>query len=216
MVNTPPPSSSTSFSKKIRQLSVAAVCAGAAASQADAALISHDYTGFGGTGILRLSFDPFTGSTFPTNQFTVPTNAVSLFACGSSGPYSWGTVSAWAVTTAGTPFTFDALAEGETVDSGDFFNTANSQRLLTTDLVRDGVTENYVGFKFISDASTYYGYAEIVVGNNYTAITRSVINDVAGQSIAAGAGSVPEPGSAAALAGVTALGFVALKRRRRD
>ena len=209
----------TSFSQKIRRLSVVAVCAGAAATQADASLISHEYTGFGGSSILRLSFNPITGATYPTNQFTVPTDAVSLFACGSSGPYSWGTVSAWAVTTAGTPFTFDKLAEGETVGSGNFFNTANSQQLRTTDLVKDGVTENYVGFKFVSGANTYYGFAEIVVGSSYAAITRSVINDVAGQSItvsSASASAVPEPSSTAALAGAAALGLVALKRRRRE
>ena len=211
-------SAPTSFSQKIRQLSLAAaVCAGAAATQADAAIITHDYTGFGGTGILRLSFDPFTGATFPTNQFTVPTTAVSLFACGSSGPYSWGTVSAWAVTTPGTPFTFDALALNEVVSSSNYFNTANSQRLFTTDLVKDGTTDNYVGFKFTSGSNTYYGVAELVVGTNYAAITKSYINDVAGQSITVGdTGAIPEPSSAALGAGLAALGALAVKRRRRD
>ncbi len=212
-------SARTSFSQKIRQLSLVAatVCTGAAATQADAAIVTHDYTGFGGTGILRLSFDPFTGATLPTNQFTVPTDSVSLFACGSSGPYSWGTVSAWAVTTAGTPFTFDALALNDVVSSSNYFNTANSQRLLTTEMVKDGTTDNYVGFKFTSGANTYYGVAELVLGSNYAAITKSYINDTPGQSITVGdTGAIPEPSSAALGAGLAALGAFAFKRRRRE
>ena len=147
----------------------------------------------------------------------MPTNTVSLFACGSSGPYSWGTVSAWAVTTAGTPFTFDVLALNEVVSSTNFFNTANSQRLLTTDLIRDGSTDNFVGFKFVSGANTYYGVAELVVGTNYVAITKSYINDVPGQSITVGdtGAVVPEPSSAALGAGLVALGAMAVTRGRR-
>ena len=206
----------TSFSQKIRRLSAtAAVCAGAAATQADAAVVVHDYTGFSATGIARLSFNPFTGATLPTNQFTVPTDSVSLFACGSSGPYSWGTVSAWAVTTAGTPFSFDNLTDGETVGASTLFNTANSQRLLTTNLVTDGTTPNSVGFRFVSGANTYYGVAEVLIGSNFAGITRSYINDVAGEGITVGADAIPEPSAAAALAGASALGLVALRRRRR-
>lgn len=206
-------SSHLSFSKKIRSLAAAGASLGAAIAS-EAAIVSQQYDNLipHETNAHQLAFDPFTGATYTASQFTPPTNYVSLFSCGAYGLYATGSHSAWAVTGSDYPFSFAALAEGDSVNAATLFTMG--YHLGTDNLIADGSTENHVGFKITSGADTYYGYATFIVGPDSFAITSSHINDVPGAGITVGA--IPEPSSAALILGVVAVSACTARRRRRQ
>jgi len=74
-------------------------------------------------------------------------------------------------------------------------------------------TQGYVGFRFVSNDTTFYGYADVT----YTSDKTLHIGDVGFQEggIVAGASAIPEPSTYVTIAGLVA-GSAALLRRRQQ
>lgn len=110
------------------------------------------------------------------------------------------------------------LAEGDVVDGFSFFtDDFTILASVTTDFYNsfDDLGTGYIGVNFTdADVNTYYGYAQVTVNPDFTV----TLNSFAYESVP-GAGitiptAIPEPASAAALAGGALLAVAALRRRR--
>lgn len=77
-------------------------------------------------------------------------------------------------------------------------------------------TPAFAGFRFNSGGQTFYGWIQLSVGPGSIDFISAAYENVAGQTILAGAAAVPEPGSLAllALGAAGAAGVVINKRRR--
>lgn len=113
------------------------------------------------------------------------------------------------------------LAEGDLVDGTSFFtDDFTIIASVTTDFFNsfDDLGTGYIGVNFTDAAvNLYYGYLEVTLNPDFTLTLNSFgYDDTPGTGILAGATAIPEPASAAALAGTALLGLAALRRRRRS
>ena len=79
-------------------------------------------------------------------------------------------------------------------------------------------TTGYIGLTFVSDSTTVSGWMQISYNLDGSLTLYDFAYDASGASIMAGAttSAVPEPSTYAAMFGLTALGFAAYRRRRRQ
>jgi hypothetical protein len=178
---------------------------------------------FDGNGTIDLIFSSYKGGKAPGSiggvQFLEGSNPTGQVVLDSGGS---GLIAKLA---AGTPVssasTFSTLAQGNSVGPH-FTNGTGGGGLWAA-----GGDTGYVGFSFVSGTSTYYGWAELTEMGNPTGSTVGgtgtifnwAYNSAAGQAINVGdtGSAVPEPATAALVAGAVVLGGALwLKRRQRS
>lgn len=113
------------------------------------------------------------------------------------------------------------VTAGVTIDGSGVFHEAAGLEYATIPDAYDDVTLHYIGFRYTNQGpgsdETYYGWIEFFVSSaNDATVTRFAIGGN-GEAIVTGqdASPIPEPASAAAIAGALSLGAFATRRRRR-